>query len=202
MCIVFLVIAFGLSYMFMDIEYKDITNIVSGKNVSRNPMSIDSVKQGLPLANFTKYIHSSKLYVLNFIGKLNVTAKEKHQQKKKLHNGDANAKKMMQDLAAESGDERFKKLNREFQQRLPGGIIIGCKKCGTNFFVDVLRQHSGLAMRRGQANHFNTHKNTSNQDYEAYRLQMMYSLLDQSTMEKTPMYWVRASVPNAINKMN
>ena len=202
MCVVLLAVAFGLSYMFMDIEYKDIMNIFSQKDVSRNALSNDSVKQGLPLTNFTKYIHSHKVYVLHFIDKLNVTAKEKHWQKTNLHNGDANAKKMMQDLATESGDETFKKFNMEFQQRLPGGIIIGCKKCGTNFFVHVLRQHSGLAMRRDEVHYFNTHKNTSNQDYKAYRLQMMYSFVDQLTMEKTPRYWVRASVPNAIKMMN
>ena len=135
-------IAFGLIYVFVDIEYKYIILSVSGKYVSsRNPLSTNSAKQGLSLTNFTKYyigLHSNKVYVLNFIDKLNVTAKEKHQLKTMLHYGDTNAKKMMQDLAAESRDEIFKKLNVEFQQRLPGGMIIGCKKCGTSFFRSVL----------------------------------------------------------------
>ena len=139
---------------------------------------------------------------MNFIDKLNVTAEEKHQLKTMLHYGDTNAKKMMQDLAAESGDETFKKLNVEFQQRLPGGVIIGCKKCGTAFFRSVLQQHSGLAMRPSEVHYFDKHQNISNQDYEAYRFQMMYSFLDQLTMEKTPRYWTTASAPSAIYKMN
>ena len=204
--VVLLAIAFGLIYTFVDIEHKYIILSFSGKYVSsRNPLSNNSAKQGLSLTNFSKYyigLHSNKVYVLNFIDKLNVTAKEKYQLKTMLHYGDTNAKKMMQDLAAESGDETFKKLNMEFQQRLPGGMIFGCKKCGTSFFSKVLQQHSGLAMRPGEVHYFDKHQNFSIQDYEAYRLQMMYSFSDQLTMEKTPRYWVTASAPGAIYKMN
>ena len=107
---------------------------------------------------------------------------------------------MVDQLAMGSRDAMIQNLSRDFQQRLPGGIIIGVKKSGTAFFHDILRLHSGVAMRYREVHFFDKHENTS--DHEAYRLEMMYSFSDQVTMEKTPRYWVTPSAPEEIHRLN
>ena len=183
-------------------SFKHVQNVTGKDSLSNN----GSEKQGLLLMNFTKYGQSYKSFILHYIDKLNVTAKQKQFMKTKLNYGLADAKEIMQTLAFKSKNKTIEIMNREFQQRLPGGILIGCKKCGTGFFARVLWKHSVMAIRRPFEVHFfdkyERYPNPSYRHYESYRLKMKCSFPDQLTMEKTPRYWVTGSAPKEIHNMN
>ena len=204
MCTLMLGIASGLIYIFGTVGYQSLKpiNIVHEKEDNANHLSTESIDQGLQwMMDSTKYANSNKGYVLRYINKLSIPAEQKMDMKRQLHEARSRTKKLMTNLALGSGDKTIKYLSREFQRRLPKGMIIGCKKCGTTFLTSILRQHSGLAMC-GELHYFDRNEIVSRQDYEAYRSKMQNSFPDQITMEKTPKYWVTPSAPQGIHTMN
>ena len=212
MCIIVFLILVGLNYMNKTTsesclyKYFKSKKYLCRKDVSSNTLSTESEKQGLNLTNSPKYEQAYKSYILHYIDKLNVTVKRKTFMKTELKSGGADAKEIMQTIALESRNKTIEIINKEFQQRLPGGMIIGCKKCGTGFLSKVVERHSGVAFRRPREVHFfdnyENYTNPSYRHFEAYRLQMTYSFPDQLTMEKTPKYWVTPSAPQEIHNMN
>ena len=77
------------------------------------------------------YPNSSKGFVLASIDAMELNITEKDTMTEALHSSGKDAKLLLAALANTSNDLELKKLSDEYQKRLPGEMIIGCKKCGT-----------------------------------------------------------------------
>ena len=155
---------------------------------------------GVRIISASIYPNTSKGFILASIDAMEVSKKEKDTMREDLHYSTEDAKSLLAALASRSNDLELKKLSDNYQKRLPGAMIIGCKKCGTTFFETALIEHSTVAMKRLEAHYFDGEMRGI--ELYKYRSQMVYSFPDQLTMEKTPKYWVTDSAPQNIHLMN
>lgn len=84
------------------------------------------------------------------------------------------------------------------EQRLPGAIIIGSKKCGTRALLKQLSLHSRILTAGREIHFFDRHYNRG---LEWYRKQMPLSKPGEITMEKTPGYFITREAPERIYSM-
>ena len=88
---------------------------------------------------------------------------------------------------------------KKLEKRMPNALIIGVAKCGTDALIQFIGAHPEVAMQEGEINYFNT-------NYEKgpdwYREQMPLSLVSQTTMEKSPQYFVDDKVPERVFQFN
>ena len=91
-------------------------------------------------------------------------------------------------------------LLEEYKRRLPGAVIIGCKKCGTTFFRRLFLLHPNVAGHPFEVNFFDK---TSEQYLTAkdYVWEMPPSFPDQITIEKTPSYWISDHIAAEMREM-
>ncbi|XP_071832198.1 heparan sulfate glucosamine 3-O-sulfotransferase 1-like [Apostichopus japonicus] len=86
---------------------------------------------------------------------------------------------------------------RHCSRRLPDAIIFGTRQCGASKLDFYLRTHPDIAFTAREEMHFfGSPKETRGIDW--YRNQMMLSKANQVTMEKTPKYFVRPTVPKKL----
>jgi hypothetical protein len=87
------------------------------------------------------------------------------------------------------------------QQRLPGCIIIGGRKCGTRALLEFIGINSRVVKVKDEV-HFFDEDSRYSLGIEWYRSQMPYSSHDQVTIEKTPAYFITETAPDRIRSMN
>ena len=83
-------------------------------------------------------------------------------------------------------DRRFDK-QESLQRRLPQCIIVGAMKCGTRALIDYLALHPGVVTTPWEINYFDHY---FDRGLEWYRSQFPLSRHNQTTIEKTPGYFV------------
>lgn len=87
------------------------------------------------------------------------------------------------------------------KRRLPGAIIIGVRKGGTRAMLEFLNQHPSVQAQKREMHFFDDEDNYS-LGLEWYRKKMPFSFPDQTTIEKTPGYFVSELAPERVYKMN
>ena len=87
-----------------------------------------------------------------------------------------------------------------FKKRLPGAVIIGCKKCGTTFLLTLLHIHPYIATSMRETMFFHKTKK-SDRTAERYRKAMLNSFPDQLTMEKSAPYWRLPDTPSELHEI-
>lgn len=97
--------------------------------------------------------------------------------------------------------ENSSSAKQQLEKRLPNAIIIGVKKGGTRALLEILRIHPDVRAAGPEIHFFDRDKNYK-KGLEWYRNQMPLSRLEQITIEKTPSYFVTASVPARVYQMS
>ncbi|XP_038051769.1 heparan sulfate glucosamine 3-O-sulfotransferase 1-like [Patiria miniata] len=88
---------------------------------------------------------------------------------------------------------------RGCKKRLPDAIILGVKKCGTTTLRNFLSYHPDIAFTQKELNFFTSSDRI--EGLEFYRSEMVYSTLDQISMEKTPAYSLHPNVPAMVKAL-
>ena len=146
----------------------------------------------------TRLPYTDKQYMLDFLKRMNISKDDKRLFTHQLHYANWYAKSLLEKWACEHNDKRLRTIVSGFEKRLPDGIIIGCMKCGTSIFHEILRLHSRIAMKIIEAHYFDVEQ----EGLETYRMNMIHSFPDQLTMEKSPSYWTTKHAPEDIKHMN
>ncbi|KAI0229258.1 Heparan sulfate glucosamine 3-O-sulfotransferase 1, partial [Lamellibrachia satsuma] len=95
-------------------------------------------------------------------------------------------------------DRRFDK-QESLQRRLPQCIIVGAKKCGTRALIVYLALHPDVVTAPREINYFDHY---FDRGLEWYRSQLPLSRHNQTTIEKTPNYFLNREAPSRIHAMN
>lgn len=89
----------------------------------------------------------------------------------------------------------------EWKRRLPNALVIGIRKGGTRAVLNFLSRHPNVRVCPREVHFFDRQENyILGTDW--YREQMPLSLSSQTTIEKTPAYFVTEDVPNQVFKMS
>lgn len=84
-------------------------------------------------------------------------------------------------------------------RRLPDVLLIGVKKSGTRALLEFIRVHPDVRAAGNEIHFFDRHYSFG---LNWYRKKMPPTITGQLTMEKTPSYFVTASAPARVHKMN
>lgn len=84
-------------------------------------------------------------------------------------------------------------------RRLPDVLLIGVKKSGTRALLEFIRVHPDVRAAGNEIHFFDRHYSFG---LSWYRKKMPPTITGQLTMEKTPSYFVTASAPARVHKMN
>lgn len=96
--------------------------------------------------------------------------------------------------------KRAHKLERkELRRRLPQALVIGVRKCGTRALLEMMRMHPDIAAANAEQHFFDENYEHG---YEWYRKRMPFSTAGQTTIEKTPSYFITREGPLRVKKMN
>ncbi|CAD5222601.1 unnamed protein product [Bursaphelenchus xylophilus] len=87
----------------------------------------------------------------------------------------------------------------ELTQRFPDAIIIGVKKCGTRALLEFLKLNPNVKAPGPEVHFFD--KNYE-KGYSWYRSQMPFTTSSQTTIEKSPAYFVSKMVPQRVKRLN
>ena len=170
----------------------------STQNTDVGHSNVDEETHPNHSTNVTRPPYTDKQFMFNFINKMNISEEENRLITTQLHHANWYAKSLLEKWVGKHNSERLRTIVSGFKQRLPDGIMIGCMKCGTSFFHEVLRLHSRIAMKVIEAHYFDRKQ----EGLETYRKEMMHSFPDQLTMEKSPAYWNTLNAPQDIKHMN
>lgn len=88
-----------------------------------------------------------------------------------------------------------------WKKRLPSALVIGIRKGGTRAILDFLGRHPSVRACPREV-HFFDRQETYSLGLDWYREQMPLSLQNQTTIEKTPAYFVTEGVPNRVFNMS
>lgn len=89
----------------------------------------------------------------------------------------------------------------EWKRRLPNALVIGIRKGGTRAVLNFLSRHPSVRVCPREVHFFDRQENYI-RGSDWYREQMPLSFSSQTTIEKTPAYFVTEDVPNRVFKMS
>ena len=89
----------------------------------------------------------------------------------------------------------------ELERRLPNALVIGIRKGGTRAVLDFLSRHPSVRVCQKEVHFFDRQDNYL-LGLDWYRQQMPLSYPNQTTIEKTPAYFVTNNVPYLVFKMS
>ncbi|XP_068670318.1 heparan sulfate glucosamine 3-O-sulfotransferase 5-like [Montipora foliosa] len=90
---------------------------------------------------------------------------------------------------------------RKQERRLPNALVIGIRKGGTRAILEFLARHPSVKACKQEVHFFDRQENYV-RGLNWYRDQMPLSFSNETTMEKTPAYFVTDDVPRKIFQMS